>query len=453
MSQPGLPASDQTQTLTENGELTLSASADVLSMRWCYPIPVRPPLVLGTGKQTIGRDPSCDASLASGHVSRVHAEIRRSAGVYVISDLESKNGIAVNGTRVEQAVLSPGDVVRIGDFVAVVTSSPPGVDLGFGAVTDATWGGYRHRATAARARALAATSMPIVLQGATGTGKELMARAVHAWSGRPGPFLAVNSAVYSRTMAPAELFGFKKGAFTGAEQSSLGHVRSADGGTLFLDEILELTLEVQAMLLRTLEMREVQPLGEMRPVPIDVRFIVATQVPLAEAVAAGRFRADLRARLEGAVVELPPLCECREIVPELLTELYRRRLGKGALELSAAVAEGLCIHPWPLNVRELDMLAGRLVARPSSERLELADLELGPALPAQQPARAENERPPTTPPVPGRRPSGAPYDAEELERLRAALELHGGNVTKAVALLGITRQRAYRMMQLLKPGA
>jgi DNA-binding NtrC family response regulator len=442
------PIPDQTTTLTDDGQLGTAGDQGVLCLRWCHPLPALPPLELGAGKWTLGRDPSCDVTLASGHVSRVHAEIRRTGPIVVVSDLGSKNGISVNGKRVPQAVLNAGDVLRIGDQVGVVVNAAPGSDLGYASFASSISGGHRHRAVTKRARELAASPLPIVLEGATGTGKELMARAVHEWSERSGPFLAVNSAIYSRTMAAAELFGFKKGAFTGAEHSSPGHVRAAHGGTLFLDEILELSLEVQAMLLRTLELREVLPLGETRALPVDVRFVVATQTPLAEAVAAGRFRADLRARLEGAIVKLPRLAECREIVPELLGQLYARRRPEAPLELSAAAAEALCIHGWPLNVRELDMLAGRLAARSVPARVEVNDLELGPDQ-TEDPGTRQSTRPAAAT-VPGRRPSGSAYDEEELEQLRAALERHAGNVSRAVAELGITRQRAYRMLGLLK---
>jgi DNA-binding NtrC family response regulator len=331
----------------------------------------------------------------------------------------------------------------------VVMSARPGSGLHYGSLATSISGGHRHRSAVERGHELAVSPLPLVLEGATGTGKELMARAVHEWSQRTGAFLAVNCAIYSRTMAAAELFGFKKGAFTGAEQSSLGHVRAAHGGTLFLDEVLELSLDVQAMLLRTLELREVLPLGETRAVPVDVRFVVATQLPLADAVAAGRFRADLRARLEGAIVRLPPLAECREIVPELLVELYGRRRAAAPLELSATAAEALCMHGWPLNVRELDMLAGRLAARSVPGRVEVSDLELEAESPANDGTKT-GERPAASN-VPGRRPSSAPYDDVELERLRAALARHAGNVSRAVAELGITRQRAYRMLELMKP--
>lgn len=453
MSPPAGLFTDQTETLTDSGQRGHGVGEERMFLRWCFPLPALPPLVLDAQKRTIGREESCDATLSSGRVSRVHAEIRRSGPVFTIFDLASKNGVFVNGERVGQAIIQAGDVIRIGDHVAVAVVAKNSTELRLALVAESIWGGYRHRAAAIRAQELATSPLPIVIHGATGSGKELMARAIHGWSGRSGPFLAVNSAVYSRNMAAAELFGFKKGAFTGAEQASPGHIRAAQGGTLFLDEVLDLSLEVQAMLLRALEQHEVQPLGEARPVPIDVRFVAATQVPLSEAVAAGRFRADLRARLEGGVVELPSLNQCREIVPELLVELCRRREVSSSLELSASVAEALCLHDWALNVRELDMLAGRLSVRTSTKRLETADLELRQASSAPPGLRRSSTPPAGTPAVPGRRPSNAPYDPVEVERLREALERHRGNVSRAVAELGISRQRAYRMLPQLKPGS
>src|SRR5262249_36399573 len=150
------------------------------------------------------------------------------------------------------------------------------------------------------------------------------ARALHAASGRQGPFLAINAASYSKSIAAAELFGYRKGAFTGAESSSPGHIRAAEGGTLFLDEVLELPEDVQAMLLRVIENLEVLPLGDAPPRPVNVRFVSAAQTPLSSAVQEGRFRADLRARLEGGLIQLPLLGQCREIVPELFCLLFER---------------------------------------------------------------------------------------------------------------------------------
>ena len=411
-----------------------------LVLRWSYPDPPPKPLALAQRRVRIGRDREADVRLPSARVSRLHAEIVPSGPLHVIVDLDSKNGVFVNGRRVVRAALTPGDVVRIGNFLGVLVEAPVDADLGFGALAAGLFGGHRHRALIEQTRSLSASTLPLVLEGATGTGKEILARAIHGWSGRAGPFLPVNCAVYSPSLAAAELFGFRKGAFTGAEHASPGHVRSAQGGTLLLDELVDLPLEVQAMLLRVLESNAVLPLGDNRPLAVDVRFIAASQAPLAAAVTGGKFRADLRARLEGAVLRLPPLSECREIVVELFSELYRRHSQGAAPEFDVAVAEQLSLHDWPLNIRELDMLARRLAAARAEPRaIELAELEL--------PLREDE-------PAPGRRSSPA-YEQEEIDGLLAALARHDGNVSRAVLELGISRGKAYRILQILeerKPG-
>jgi len=385
-------------------------------------------------------------------VSRQHAELCPSGPLWLIADLASKNGTFVNGKRVTSAVLSRGDVLRIGDFVAVVVIGSRGTALHFQSFGHGIGGGHLHAGAVKFVEELARVDLPVVLEGETGTGKERFARALHATSGRKGPFLAVNCAVYSKAVAAGELFGYRRGAFTGADQASLGHIRAAEGGTLLLDELVELSLDVQAMLLRALENREVLPLGETRPVPIDVRLVAATQLPLTEAVAAGKFRPDLRARLEGGLLQLPPLRACREIVPELFCALFERHTGSKP-ELDAGAAELLCLHDWPLNVREIDTLARRIaVARPGGCGLSARVL-------ASSGLRTEHRSTCGAPShrkeigVPGRRPHDEPYDPRHVQALLAALAGHRGNVSKAAQAVGISRPKAYRILRTMKSSA
>jgi transcriptional regulator with PAS, ATPase and Fis domain len=360
-----------------------------------------------------------------------------------ITDLGSRNGTRVNGKIVQNARLHPNDVLRVGGSIFVVTESPGA----FMEVAPGLFGG------SALARALlplqraAESDLPIVLEGETGTGKEVVTRAVHGWSGRRGPLLAINCAALPVQLAEAELFGYRRGAFTGADRASLGFFRSAEGGTLLLDEISDLPLTLQAKLLRALEQKEVQPLGEPRPVPIDVRIVVAGQEPLLDAVKKQRFRADLLARLSGFSLILPPLRQRREDVLPLFLH-FVRELRHGELpELEPELVERLTLHDFPFNVRELLLLARRLAVFQGDETILRAQHlppgvgELAirtPSRPASPIATAER-----TPPS----ASSEPPAPVELGQLMNALRAASGNVTRAAAELGITRQRAYRLLE------
>jgi DNA-binding NtrC family response regulator len=216
-----------------------------------------------------------------------------------------------------------------------------------------------------------------------------------------------------------------------------------------LDELGELSLDVQAMLLRVIENREVLALGETRPAAIDVRFVATTQESLSSAVARGRFRPDLRARLEGTAIRLPALRDFRELVPELFSALFEKH-GAARPEIVARDAERLCIHAWPLNFRELDTMVRHLAIsyRPGAA-LELGALgsEESPSNEASVPSSNASAPPKNTDrSVPGR-VTTAPYRPEELALLIETLARHGGNITRAASELGITRQKAYRMLE------
>jgi transcriptional regulator with PAS, ATPase and Fis domain len=252
--------------------------------------------------------------------------------------------------------------------------------------------------------------------------------------------LAVNCAALPEGLAEAELFGYRRGAFTGADRASPGFFRSAEGGTLLLDEVSDLPLPIQAKLLRVLEQREVQPLGEVRPVAVDVRLIVAGQQSLARAVQEGRFRADLLARVEGVTVRLPPLRNRREDVLPLFSRLLAA-MGQGnAPAVESDFVERLCAHDWPFNVRELVLLVRRLLVLHSGEStLRAVHLPDRMGEPAPAPSRPAEPRPATS--------EATASEPVELPALVAALRASGGNVARASALLGITRQRAYRLME------
>jgi len=232
---------------------------------------------------------------------------------------------------------------------------------------------------------LAPSDASLVILGETGTGKELIARYVHDHSHRSGgPFVAVNCGALVDSLVEAELFGYEKGAFTGAVKTQIGWFEAANGGTLLLDEIGDLPLALQVKLLRVLQEHEVVRLGARDPIPVDVRVIAATNVDLEAAVAAGQFRQDLYFRLNVATVVLPPLRERPGDIPALadhFLDLYRTRLGRPELAFSEAALAVLTAHGWPGNIRELEnvihnavLLAGGRLIEPSELRLSRGHL-------------------------------------------------------------------------------
>jgi sigma-54-specific transcriptional regulator len=232
---------------------------------------------------------------------------------------------------------------------------------------------------------LARSDATVLVTGQTGTGKELIARHIHAVSGRPGPFVAVNCGAFSETLIDAELFGHESGAFTGATQARAGWFEAANGGTLFLDEIGDLPLALQVKLLRVLQERQVVRLGSRRPVAFDVRLVAATNIDLARAVVAQHFRADLYYRLSVASVRLPALHERQaDILPlaEHFLGTYCARLGLRPLRLAPAAAQALLAYSWPGNIRELENVIHHATIVCAGERIEVEDLRLVPLLPA-----------------------------------------------------------------------
>ncbi|HSS40654.1 MAG TPA: sigma 54-interacting transcriptional regulator [Polyangia bacterium] len=422
-----------TTTITQAVAGPSSTGTQNLSIAWRFPHSSAPPIALrrASGEEiTIGRDPGCSAQLSGPDVSRRHAVVRPGPGALTtIADVGSRNGIRVNGRQTTQAQLGDQDVVRVGGWLGVVTAAPDDV----AEIAPGFWGGGTLIEALAPVRQIAPTDLPIIVEGETGTGKERVAEALHRWSGRKGPFLAVNCAALPEALAEAELFGYRRGAFTGADRASPGFFRSAEQGTLLLDEVSDLPLGVQAKLLRVLEEREVQPLGEARPVAVDVRVVVAGQQPLMESVRAGRFRGDLLARLDGLTVRLPPLRCRREDVLPLFSRLLDVASAGRVPATDTDVAERLCVYDWPFNVRELGLLARRLVAvHGPGATLRLSHLPTSMLEAGSAPA--------VTVPQAG-------ADPIQLPALVAALRAAGGNVARAAAVLGISRQRAYRLME------
>jgi len=435
----------ETTTITESSAPRHGEGAATLALVWLFPRADLPSVALhtqGEGEWLIGRDPACAIRLEGNDVSRRHAAIRRTAAESAVQivDLGSRNGIRVNGSSVTSAELLCGDVVRVGGWVGVVAAA----QSEFGEIAPGLLGGAVLQAAVAPLRQVAPSSLTIVLEGETGTGKEIVTRSVHAWSGRPGPLVAVNCAALPEGLAEGELFGYRRGAFTGAERASPGFFRSAQGGTLLLDEVSDLPLPLQAKLLRVLQEGEVQPLGETRTTPVDVRIVVASQQPLMDAVREGRFRADLLARLDGITVRLPPLRQRKEDVPHLFSHLLREWTKGRAPAVECDLVERLCVHDWPFNVREVVQLVRQLlVLHPGGSLLRAEHLPARIGMPAVEASAAT----PAGKGGPRAEPLRASSEPVELSTLLSALRTARGNVARAAAMLGITRQRAYRLME------
>ncbi|MFT7625316.1 MAG: DNA-binding NtrC family response regulator [Myxococcota bacterium] len=373
---------------------------------------------------SIGR--RADLAFEDARMSGEHARFQRTAnGLWWVQDVESKNGLFVSQRAVERRVLVDGDVLRAGDTVLLFEREPVAVDSRhYDGVADAAASLVLVDELARAAQ----SNLHVLLVGATGTGKEVAAAALHSASGRSGPLVAVNAGAIPSELLASQLFGHRRGAFTGAHRDHDGFLLAASGGTLFLDEVAELTPSAQVALLRAIEQREVVPVGAVTPLPVDLHLVAATNSDLEAAVADKRFREDLLARLDEWRIELPPLRARRGDIPGLI----ERFGGPGTLDRCDADAlEALLTYAWPLNVRELRTVVRRAVAR-SSDQLTVA------VLPDE-----------LTAPVLGRASAARAYVGRtrpSREELVASLERHGGSVSGLAREYGKDRRQIYRWL-------
>lgn len=441
--------SDQPSTL-QLSDPTAPHSPSVACVHWVHDSSGPPVLTrFERARMVVGRSPDCDVTLEAAGVSRRHAEFFHEGPVCTLADTGSKNGIFVNGRAVTHAKLAAGDVIRLGDALGVfefVTRADPRVtgererELGSARTSAGTSGADLVGAGMASALRglpeIASSGLPVVVFGETGVGKERVAEAIHRASRRSGLLHAVNCAAIPENLAEAELFGHKKGAFTGAESAALGHFRAADTGTLFLDELQDLPRKVQAVLLRVLQSGLIYPLGETKPVAVDVRIVAASHSALDELVAAGRLREDLAMRLAGFAIRIPPLRERRLDVHTLLRHFLNRYAPERDPPIGVHVRclEDLLLHDWPGNVRELEFLVRRLLTQAGRER-SLAWHMLPDAI----------RRKPTAAPPQSVIPAETRAE-RDIAALCEALRACNGNVARAAAMATISRQRAYRLM-------
>jgi transcriptional regulator with PAS, ATPase and Fis domain len=398
---------------------------------------VRKDVALKLAPVIVGSGP-CDLSIDDRSVSRTHCSLTLTTEGVVLRDLDSKNGTFLGNTRVMTILLEPGVRVRLGDSQLWVEGGeelilPLHREPTFGEVLGAT---PIMRVLFAELSRAAPLNESIVIQGESGTGKELLARAVHAQSQRRnGPFVVVDCAALSPSLAEAELFGAEEGAFTGQTRARVGLMEQAHGGTLFLDEVGELPLELQPRFLRALEAKEVQPLGGGSPRRADMRVIAATHRNLHSQVATGAFRKDLYYRLAVLEVRVPPLRERLEDLELLVEHFLKEQVPPRSLrDLPAGVLELFRSHAWPGNVRELRNAVVRL----------LVGAEVGTQL--LQSVEGEKVGDAAFRGLTLRDARNAVLSSFERRYVMQMLEAHRGNVTAAARAMGVSRQIVHRLM-------
>jgi DNA-binding NtrC family response regulator len=434
---------------------------------------------------SIGRFQDNDVIIGHDTVSRLHARVHVTDRV-VIEDAGSRNGIRVNGQRVAPGAsvhLEPGAVVQIGPATIFLVEGSETAEVklsrreSMGAIPLAA-----PSTTAVRARdpgkaalvlkdermtllyqsahTIASSGISVLVLGETGVGKELLAFSIHSVSPRrTRPFVTFNSAALPESLVESELFGYARGAFTGADRPKPGLFEAADGGTIFLDEVADLSLQAQAKLLRVVETGEVLCVGGLKPKAVDVRVVSATNCDLYALMTAGKFRRDLYYRLSGATLHIPPLRQRPADIPALV-EYFAARYAEAAHvpepEFDDEVMSALAAHPWPGNVRELKNVVQRVALLAKGRPARIADLQLDSgALPVRlQPEDVTNPSATRVAPTSDAWTRGLGPDengarAEQLrrevaqdERTRVvdALARAHGNQVVAARLLGVSRR-------------
>jgi DNA-binding NtrC family response regulator len=401
--------------------------------------------------QLVGKSPVCSLHVEDSAVSRRHLALELGSGGLLVRDLGSKNGTRVDGVRIAEAMLEGGERIEIGETILRVEPGGAAAPLElpdateFGRVVGASTSMRRLYPLFAR---LAASNIPVVIEGETGTGKEALAEALHVASPRSNaPFVVFDCTAATPNLVESELFGHERGAFTGAVAARAGVFQQADGGTLFIDEIGDLEASLQPKLLRAIERSEIRPLGSTRTVRVDVRLIAATRRDLDREVQEGRFRDDLFHRLAVARVELPPLRRRQGDIEALARRFWHElALASGYTAEAQAGPPAALIRrfereTWPGNVRQLRNAVARTLALGGADAsaLEWATEAADPAgrdfmqkiLAERLPLPIARER-----------------VVEEFERryIEEILERHGGSVTRAAKESGI----ALRYFQLLR---
>jgi DNA-binding NtrC family response regulator len=393
-------------------------------------------VALGKSPVRVGTREGCALRLSDPRVSGEHLEVHAEGEDFVVKDLGSRNGTLYEGSRIGEARVRVGATLKVGrSFLRIQAEGQPwevapSQARRFGELVGES---LAMRELFAVLEHVAPTDTTVLIQGETGTGKEVVARALHEASARrKGPFVAVDCGALPEGLVESELFGHVRGAFTGALAARSGAFVRAHGGTLFLDELAGIPPSVQARLLRVLEERRVRPVGGDAEQAVDVRVVAASRGDLSLAVAEGTFRPDLYYRLAVVTLPLPPLRQRREDLPLLVTELLRRR-GFEPGPIRGPGLEVLSGHDWPGNVRELrNVLERALVLSRGAQGFEALRLSLQPqGTGPEVPLRTD---------LPFAEAKQALVEAFERHYLRDVLARAGGNLSEAARQAGVDRK-------------
>ncbi|MBI5182393.1 MAG: sigma 54-dependent Fis family transcriptional regulator, partial [Nitrospirae bacterium] len=390
--------------------------------------------VIDKGLLRIGSKKENDVVIADDTVSRFHAQIEEKKGQYIIKDLESTNGTFVNGLQVSEAFLNEGSIIKLGNtelrFIPVeekIELTPSKKDR-FGDIVGKS---KEMKEVFGILEKVSKTDATILISGETGTGKELVAKAIHKNSLRArNPFVVIDCGSIARSLIESELFGHEKGAFTGAASARQGAFETAHTGTIFLDEIGELELEMQPRLLRVLEEREVRRVGSTKTMPVDVRIIAATNRDLSKEIKAGRFREDLFYRLSVIQIELPSLRERKDDIPLLIDFFIKESKTRKVKGAAPETLKILANYNWPGNIRELRNVIDRAIALGASDYIEPKDLIL---LKPSEKQTADL--------------SGKTLEEIEKSAIIQTLKAHKGNKTTTAKALGIAYSTLFEKMK------
>jgi transcriptional regulator with AAA-type ATPase domain len=376
-------------------------------------------------------------------MSSEHGKLVCTAQGWILSDPGSKNGVIVDSRVTRHGVVGSGAVIELGHTFVLFGQRPIDANLppdvmdgdGDGPALLTTFDGELATSFARLAR-IATTDVSVMVLGETGTGKERVARTLHGLSGRSGPFIAVNCGALPPSLLESELFGHRRGAFTGALGDRPGLIRAAHGGTLFLDEIGELPMASQAAFLRVLEEREVVPVGGDRPVKVDLRVCSATLCDLTDLVDRGVFRSDLYARLFGLTVQLAPLRDRRADFGIVLRSVLSGMAVRGPIRFTCNALRAMIRHHWPLNIRELEKVVVTAAALAGELAIDNTHLDLARRTRVPSPAETRSQR--------------ELRDLALSERLVSELKTARGNVVAAAKAMGVRRTQIYRWADRLE---